>query len=132
MFAILYFSINLEKGAWPRKILKSSLYFKLSRIADPDINIHHEICLRCLVLYKLRYSQWPSNVIHGSSDIEKYISKAIVLRIWSFHFVHHFPFVPRAKSDRKLSFVARYFITFIFPRKLIFFHFVASMARENI
>ena len=64
---------------------------------------------------------WPSNVIRGSNDIVKYTSKAIVLRIWSFHFVHHFPFVPRAKSDRKLSFVARYFITFIFPRKLIFF-----------
>ena len=28
MFAILYFSINLDKGAWPRKILKSELYFK--------------------------------------------------------------------------------------------------------
>ena len=69
---------------------------------------------------------------HTPSHIEKYISKTIVLRIWSFHFVHHFPFVPRAKSDRKLSFVARYFITFIFPRKLIFFHFVASTARENI
>ena len=84
-------------------------------------HVGDKIYLRCLVLYRLRYSQWPSNVIHGSSDIEKYISKAIVLRIWSFHFVHHFPFVPRAKSDRKLSFVARYFITFIFPRKLIFF-----------
>ena len=66
----------------------------------------------------------PSNVIYTwEHDIEKYISKAIVLRIWSFHFVHNFPFVPRAKSDRKLSFVARYFITFIFPRKLIFFSF---------
>ena len=28
MFAILYFSLNLDKGAWPRKISKSELYFK--------------------------------------------------------------------------------------------------------
>ena len=105
----------------------------LSVNASPfPAHVGDEIYLRCLVLDELRYSQWPSSTIHGSSDIEKYFSNAIVLRIWLFHFVHQFPFVPRAKSDRKLSFVARYFITFIFPRKLIFFHFVASMARENI
>ena len=113
--------------------LKCYLKGVLSVNASPfPVHVGDKIYLRYLVLDKLRYSQWPSNVIHGSSDIEKYISKTIVLRIWSFHFVHHFPFVPRAKSDRKLSFVARYFITFIFPRKLIFFHFVASMATENI
>ena len=47
-------------------------------------------------------------------------------------FVRQFPFVPEAKSDRKLSFVARYFITFIFFRKLSDFHYVASaIARQK-
>ena len=41
LFAFLCFSLNLDKGAWPRKILKPELYFKQSRIADPDINIHY-------------------------------------------------------------------------------------------
>ena len=46
-------------------------------------------------------------------------------------FVRQFPFVPEAKSDRKLSFVARYFMTFIFFWKLSDFHYVASMARQK-
>ena len=133
MFIHIYFFFRLYSLTLIVSRLNYYLKGVLSVNASPfPVHVGDKIYLRYLVLDKLRYSQWPSNVIHKSSDIEKYISKAIVLRIWSFHFVHHFPFVPRAKSDRKLSFVARYFITFIFPRKLIFFHFVASTARENI
>ena len=122
MFIHTYFFFRLYSLTLIVSRLNYYLKGVLSVNASPfPVHVGDKIYLRYLVLDKLRYSQWPSNVIHGSSDIEKYISKAIVLRIWSFHFVHHFPFVPRAKSDRKLSFVARYFITFIFPRKLIFF-----------
>ena len=32
MFAILYFSLNLDKGAWPRKILKLESHFHNSEV----------------------------------------------------------------------------------------------------
>ena len=42
MLAILYFSLNLDKGAWPRKILKPEFYSSSPK-SQIQINIHHNV-----------------------------------------------------------------------------------------
>ena len=76
MFIHIYFFFRLYSLTLIVSRLNYYLKGVLSVNASPfPVHVGDKIYLRYLVLDKLRYSQWPSNVIQGSSDIEKYNSK---------------------------------------------------------